>query len=139
MSAVKQVIAINANEATRPEGTQAGAVPVPGEIGGTSSELVRALRRRLPDERRAITHHFAIAGQEGYLTVGVYDDGTPGEIFVRMAKEGSTISGLMDSIATLVSPCSMGCRSKCSAPNSVTRALSPAAGQEAQRWAMPHH
>jgi len=64
MSAVKQVIAINENEATRPESTQAGAVPVPGEIGGTSSELVRALRRRLPDERRAITHHFSIAGQE---------------------------------------------------------------------------
>src|ERR1039457_103336 len=78
-------------------------VPVPGEIGGASSELVRALRRRLPDERRAITHHFSIAGQEGYLTVGVYDDGSPGEIFVRMAKEGSTISGLLDSIATVVS------------------------------------
>jgi ribonucleoside-diphosphate reductase alpha chain len=103
MSAVKQVIAINENEGTRREATQAGSVPVPGEIGGASSELVRALRRRLPDERRAITHHFSIAGQEGYLTVGVYDDGSPGEIFVRMAKEGSTISGLMDSIATLVS------------------------------------
>jgi ribonucleoside-diphosphate reductase alpha chain len=61
------------------------------------------LRRHLPDERRAITHHFSIAGQEGYLTVGVYDDGSPGEIFVRMAKEGSTISGLMDSFATVVS------------------------------------
>jgi ribonucleoside-diphosphate reductase alpha chain len=92
MSAVKQVIAINENEATRPEGTQAGSELVPGEIGGASPELVRALRRRLPDERRAITHHFSIAGQEGYLTVGVYDDGSPGEIFVRM-----------DSIATLVS------------------------------------
>jgi ribonucleoside-diphosphate reductase alpha chain len=103
MSAVKQVIAINENEVTRSEGTQAGSLPVPGEIGVANSELARALRRRLPDERRAITHHFSIAGQEGYLTVGVYDDGSPGEIFVRMAKEGSTISGLMDSIATLVS------------------------------------
>ncbi len=103
MSAVKQVIAINENEATRPEGTQAGSVSVPGETGGASPELVCASRRRLPDERRAITHHFSIAGQEGYLTVGVYDDGSPGEIFVRMAKEGSSISGLMDSIATLVS------------------------------------
>jgi len=103
MSAVKQVIAINENEATRPEGTQGGLVPAPAEIGGTNSELARALRRRLPDERRAITHHFSIAGHEGYLTVGVYDDGLPGEIFVRMAKEGSTISGLMDSIATVVS------------------------------------
>jgi ribonucleoside-diphosphate reductase alpha chain len=62
-----------------------------------------AIRRRLPDERRALTHHFSIAGQEGYLRVGVYDDGLPGEIFVTMAKQGSTISGLMDSFATAVS------------------------------------
>jgi ribonucleoside-diphosphate reductase alpha chain len=103
MSAVKQVIAINENGAMRVEDTRAGSVPVPAEIGGASSERMRALRRHLPDERRAITHHFSIAGQEGYLTVGVYDDGSPGEIFVRMAKEGSTISGLMDSIATVVS------------------------------------
>jgi ribonucleoside-diphosphate reductase alpha chain len=62
-----------------------------------------AVRRRLPDERRAITHHFSIAGQEGYLTVGVYEDGSAGEIFVRMAKEGSTVSGLMDGFATVMS------------------------------------
>lgn len=103
MSAVKQVIAINESEATRAEGTQAGYVRVPAETGSTSSELVPAVRRRLPDERRAITHHFSIAGQEAYLTVGVYDDRLPGEIFVRMAKEGSTISWLMDSMATVVS------------------------------------
>ncbi len=60
-------------------------------------------RRRLPDERRSITHKFAIAGHEGFLTVGLYDDGTPGELFIRMSKEGSTISGLMDSFATTVS------------------------------------
>lgn len=66
-------------------------------------ETVRATRRRLPDERRALTHHFAVAGQEGYLTVGVYDDGRPGELFIAMAKEGSTISGLMDAFATAVS------------------------------------
>ena len=62
-----------------------------------------AIRRHLPDERRALTHHFAIAGQEGYLTVGVYEDGSPGEIFITMAKQGSTISGLMDAFATVVS------------------------------------
>ena len=62
-----------------------------------------AVRRHLPDERRALTHHFSIAGQEGYLTVGVYEDGLPGEIFITMAKQGSTISGLMDSFATAVS------------------------------------
>lgn len=62
-----------------------------------------AVRRKLPAERRSITHKFAIAGHDGYLHVGMYDDGSPGEIFVRMAKEGSTISGLMDSFATAVS------------------------------------
>ncbi|MGA2687259.1 MAG: hypothetical protein ABSE85_04225, partial [Candidatus Korobacteraceae bacterium] len=103
MSAVKQVIAINENEVRSPEGTQAGSVPAPAEIEGSRSELVRALRRRLPDERRALTHHFSVGGQEGYLTVGVYDDGLPGEIFLTMSKQGSTISGLMDSFATAVS------------------------------------
>ncbi|MCV0384684.1 MAG: hypothetical protein K5799_14765 [Erythrobacter sp.] len=61
------------------------------------------LRRRLPDERASITHKFNVGGHEGYLTIGLYEDGTPGEIFLRMAKEGSTISGLMDSFATAVS------------------------------------
>ena len=63
----------------------------------------KAYRRRLPAERQAITHKFDIAGHEGYITVGLYDDGQPGEIFLKMAKEGSTISGLMDSFATMVS------------------------------------
>jgi ribonucleoside-diphosphate reductase alpha chain len=60
-------------------------------------------RRRLPDERRSITHKFSIGGHEGYMTVGMYDDGAPGEIFVTMAKEGSVVSGLMDSFATAIS------------------------------------
>ncbi|MFZ5445529.1 MAG: vitamin B12-dependent ribonucleotide reductase [Myxococcota bacterium] len=60
-------------------------------------------RKRLPDERRALTHKFSIAGHEGYLTVGMYDDGQPGELFITMAKEGSTVSGLMDSFATAIS------------------------------------
>jgi ribonucleoside-diphosphate reductase alpha chain len=63
----------------------------------------RPVRRKLPDERRALTHKFSIAGHEGYLTVGLYDDGQPGEIFLKMAKEGSTVSGLMDTIATMTS------------------------------------
>jgi len=62
-----------------------------------------AVRRRLPDERRSLTHKFSIAGHDGYVHVGMYEDGSPGEIFVRMAKEGSTISGLTDSFATAVS------------------------------------
>jgi ribonucleoside-diphosphate reductase alpha chain len=57
----------------------------------------------LPDERQALTHKFSIAGHDGYITVGMYEDGTPGEIFIVMAKEGSTVSGLMDSFATSVS------------------------------------
>jgi ribonucleoside-diphosphate reductase alpha chain len=60
-------------------------------------------RRKLPMERNSITHKFSIGGHEGYMTVGLYEDGTPGELFVTMAKEGSTISGLMDSFATAVS------------------------------------
>ena len=63
----------------------------------------KAVRRRLPDERQAVTHKFSIAGHEGYITVGLYEDGTPGEIFITMSKEGSTISGLMDAFATSVS------------------------------------
>jgi ribonucleoside-diphosphate reductase alpha chain len=63
----------------------------------------RAVRHRLPGERASITHKFGIGGHEGYITVGLYPNGAPGEIFIRMAKEGSTISGLMDSFATAIS------------------------------------
>src|SRR5467141_321621 len=63
----------------------------------------RAVRRRLPDERKSITHKFDIQGHEGYVTVGMFEDGQPGELFVTMAKEGSTISGLMDAFATQTS------------------------------------
>ncbi len=60
-------------------------------------------RRKLPDERQALTHKFSINGNKGYLTVGLFEDGMPGELFIVMAKEGSTISGLMDSFATAIS------------------------------------
>ena len=60
-------------------------------------------RQRLPDERRAITHHFSVGGQEGYVTVGLYEDGQPGKLFIKMAKEGSTVSGLTDAFATRAS------------------------------------
>jgi len=62
-----------------------------------------AVRKKLPDERQSLTHKFSIAGHEGYIHVGLYETGEPGEIFVKMAKEGSTISGLMDSFATAIS------------------------------------
>ena len=63
----------------------------------------RPVRRHLPVERHSITHKFGIAGHEGYLTIGMYEDGAPGEIFIVMAKEGSTLSGVMDSFATTCS------------------------------------
>ncbi len=65
--------------------------------------VYRPVRRKLPDERRSITHKFSIGGHEGYITVGMYDDGSAGELFITMAKEGSTISGLMDAFATAIS------------------------------------
>ena len=67
------------------------------------TEDTRPARRRLPDERQSITHKFSVAGHDGYLTVGKYDDGNPGEIFVVMAKQGSVVSGLMDTVATSIS------------------------------------
>jgi len=63
----------------------------------------RAVRHRLPEERASLTHKFGISGHEGYITVGLYPNGQPGEIFIRMAKEGSTVAGLMDSFATAIS------------------------------------
>src|SRR4029453_7068628 len=73
------------------------------ELEKAQAEAALPHRRRLPAERTAVTHKFDIAGHEGYITVGLYPDGQPGEIFLKMAKEGSTVSGLMDSFATTVS------------------------------------
>jgi ribonucleoside-diphosphate reductase alpha chain len=63
----------------------------------------RPLRRKLPDERQSLTHKFSVGGHEGYITIGLYPDQTPGEIFITMSKEGSVVSGLMDSFATSIS------------------------------------
>jgi ribonucleoside-diphosphate reductase alpha chain len=73
------------------------------ELAKLREQAGQPLRRRLPETRTAITHKFDIAGHEGYLTVGLFEDGQPGELFITMAKEGSTIGGLMDSIGTLTS------------------------------------
>jgi ribonucleoside-diphosphate reductase alpha chain len=86
----------------RPEGPS-GPGSEDSSNGSQEPEAIQAVRRRLPDERRSLTHHFSVGGQEGYVTVGLYEDGLPGELFIRMAKEGSTVSGLMDSFATAVS------------------------------------
>jgi len=78
----------------------AEGVSAPATLPGAAPGLTR---RRLPAERQALCHKFDIAGHEGYLHVGFYEDGSPGEIFIKMAKEGSTVSGLMDTIGVLTS------------------------------------
>jgi len=81
--------------------------PKPAEAPPTVPEqqelFLRAQRRKLPVERNSVTHKFSIGGHEGYITVGMYEDGAPGEIFIKMAKEGSTLSGIMDGFALSVS------------------------------------
>jgi ribonucleoside-diphosphate reductase alpha chain len=87
-------------------GTSKGAKAAngaPAPAAPVEKIVYRPVRRKLPDERRSITHKFTIGGHEGYITAGMYEDGSPGEIFIAMAKEGSTISGLMDSFATAIS------------------------------------
>ena len=86
-------------KAPDPAGIAAAIAATPA----TEKIVYRPVRRKLPDERNALTHKFSIGGHEGYVTVGLYEDGTPGEVFITMAKEGSTISGLMDSFATAIS------------------------------------
>ena len=65
--------------------------------------FVGAQRQRLPDERASVTHKFSVGGTEGYITVGMYEDGRPGEVFIKMSKEGSTLSGVMDGLALTLS------------------------------------
>ncbi|HUG29662.1 MAG TPA: vitamin B12-dependent ribonucleotide reductase, partial [Candidatus Limnocylindria bacterium] len=87
------------DEGSTPE-QQAVVAALKEQLANATVEAGKPHRRRLPAERSAVTHRFDIAGHEGYITVGLYPDGQPGEIFLKMAKEGSTVSGLMDSFAT---------------------------------------
>jgi ribonucleoside-diphosphate reductase alpha chain len=73
------------------------------ELKELRSKVDRPIRHRMPDTRMSLTHRFEIAGHEGYVTVGLYEDGQPGELFITMSKEGSTIGGLMDTVGTLTS------------------------------------
>ena len=77
--------------------------PVSGEAPEQRDLLIRVQRRKLSDERKAITHKFSVGGHEGYIIVGMYEEGPPGEIFIKMAKEGSTLSGFMDGVALSIS------------------------------------
>lgn len=100
------------SKATQATAASAPAVSEPAlSVAAPANEIIREvvkvverpMRRRLPDTRASITHKFNIAGHEGYLTVGLYEDGQPGELFITMAKEGSTIGGLMDALGTATS------------------------------------
>jgi len=105
MSEAEEVTTLEPSPAHSLKSTDENANNESGTAVGskTANAASPAVRRRLPDERQSLTHHFSIGGQEGYVTVGLYEDGLPGEMFIRMAKEGSTVSGLMDSFATAVS------------------------------------
>ncbi len=86
------------------KGEKKGAVALIAAQPQTIEKIVyRPMREKMPDERNSITHKFSIGGHEGYITVGMYPDGRPGEVFISMAKEGSTISGLVDTLATSIS------------------------------------
>jgi ribonucleoside-diphosphate reductase alpha chain len=106
MSAAKEIVIVAHSEEDSLNASKKAGSNGSGDPTGTlpaGAECAPALRRRLPGERHSLTHHFSVGGQEGYVTVGLYEDGVPGEMFIRMSKEGSTVSGLMDSFATAVS------------------------------------
>ena len=78
--------------------------PSAAEAAEQRNSFAHAQRHKLPDERKSITHKFSVGGHEGYIIVGMYAEGAPGEIFIKMAKEGSTLSGFMDGLALSISP-----------------------------------
>lgn len=98
-----KAIAVYRDGCKRTQPLNTGLSKKEGDEKEKKEESARPVRRKLPDERRSITHKFSIAGHEGYLTAGMYEDGQPGEIFIVMAKEGSVVSGLVDSFATSIS------------------------------------
>src|ERR1700746_961056 len=80
------------------------AEPAAANLEPTQRELfARAVREKMPVERASVTHTFSVGGHEGYITVGMYEDNRPGEIFIKMSKEGSTLSGVMDGLALTIS------------------------------------
>lgn len=106
MSAAKEIMIVEHSEQHPLNAREEAGSNGSGDANGTravGADGPSAVRRRLPDERHSLTHHFSVGGQEGYVTVGLYEDGLLGELFIRMAKEASTVSGLMDSFATAVS------------------------------------
>ncbi|MFC1451846.1 vitamin B12-dependent ribonucleotide reductase [Verrucomicrobiota bacterium] len=90
---------------TQPLNTGRTEQPAAGAAEDTEVGVTAPFRRRMPATRRSITHKFEVASHEGYLTVGMYEDGEPGELFITMAKEGSTVGGIMDAFGTAMSLC----------------------------------
>lgn len=90
---------------TKDAGVKVEKVAATVDMKALEEAMRRPHRNRLPDTRESITHKFDVAGHEGYLTVGLFDDGAPGEVFITMAKEGSTVGGMMDAFATAISLC----------------------------------
>src|SRR4030081_2516199 len=141
MSAAKEISIVRRNEEHSLNASEEAGSNESGDANGTravGADGPSAVRRRLPDERHSLTHHFSVGGQEGYVTVGLYEDGLPGELFIRMAKEGSTVSGLW----ILSQPqcrwrCSMVSRCRSCATSSATHGLSPAGGRAIPRLATP--
>jgi ribonucleoside-diphosphate reductase alpha chain len=86
-----------------PEDLQKRILELEEELSMLRGKVDKPIRHRMPDTRMSLTHRFEIAGHEGYITVGLYEDGQPGELFITMSKEGSTIGGLMDTVGTLTS------------------------------------
>jgi ribonucleoside-diphosphate reductase alpha chain len=84
-------------------GVESRILELEQELATLRGQLDQPVRHRMPDTRTSLTHKFEIAGHEGYITVGLYEDGQPGELFITMSKEGSTIGGLMDTVGTLTS------------------------------------
>jgi ribonucleoside-diphosphate reductase alpha chain len=95
----------NGSKRTQPVVVSAEATKGSGDGEGGERTAQSPFRKRMPSTRQSITHKFDVAGHEGYLTVGIYEDGAPGELFITMAKEGSTVGGTMDAFGTAISLC----------------------------------
>jgi ribonucleoside-diphosphate reductase alpha chain len=120
-----KAISIYRDGSKRTQPLNTGKDKLKDEVQQVVESMGRPVRRRLSDERMSITHKFDIAGHEGYITVGLFEDGTPGELFLVMAKEGSTISGSpTPSRRRSPTRCSSACRSRCWWTSSATRASS---------------
>jgi ribonucleoside-diphosphate reductase alpha chain len=103
VSAVALAKADDGGPLSGPEELQKRILQLEDELATLRNRLDQPVRHRMPDTRNSMTHRFEIAGHEGYITVGLYEDGQPGELFITMSKEGSTIGGLMDTVGTLTS------------------------------------